>query len=87
LIDQNSDKASAEAEDIQHAGIFLGCPLVIGTSGTFHTEDTYLDIIYYIYIALIKTITIMHSSNNTSFCCFLPYSILTRKADRIICVR
>lgn len=33
LIDQNSGKASAEAEDIQHAGIFLGCPLVTGTSG------------------------------------------------------
>lgn len=32
LIDQNQDKASAEAEDIQHAGVFLGCPLVIGTS-------------------------------------------------------
>lgn len=46
LIDQNLDKASAEAEDIQHAGIFLGCPLVIGTSGTFDAEDIRLDIIY-----------------------------------------
>lgn len=33
MIDQNSDKAAAEAEDIRHAGVFLGCPLVTGTSG------------------------------------------------------
>lgn len=46
LIDQNVDKASAEAEDIQHAGIFLGCPLVIGTSGIFDAENICLDIIY-----------------------------------------
>ncbi|CAK9797915.1 L-lactate dehydrogenase [Anthophora quadrimaculata] len=31
LIDHDGDKASAEAEDIQHVGIFLGCPLVTGT--------------------------------------------------------
>ncbi|XP_068978783.1 L-lactate dehydrogenase-like [Bombus flavifrons] len=32
LIDHDSNKASAEAEDIQHVGAFLGCPLVTGTS-------------------------------------------------------
>ncbi|CAL7935477.1 unnamed protein product [Xylocopa violacea] len=32
LIDHNASKASAEAEDIQHVGVFLGCPLVTGTS-------------------------------------------------------
>ncbi|XP_025072917.1 L-lactate dehydrogenase A chain-like [Pogonomyrmex barbatus] len=41
LIDQNLDKASAEAEDIQHAGIFLGCPLVIGTSALQSISDIY----------------------------------------------
>ncbi|XP_024884031.1 L-lactate dehydrogenase-like [Temnothorax curvispinosus] len=40
LIDQNLDKASAEAEDIQHAGIFLGCPLVIGTSDVYKVKDS-----------------------------------------------
>lgn len=34
LIDHDANKASAEAEDIQHVGFFLGCPLVTGTSGT-----------------------------------------------------
>ncbi|KAF7382201.1 hypothetical protein HZH66_013633 [Vespula vulgaris] len=32
LFDKDGNKASAEAEDIQHAGIFLGNPLVTGTS-------------------------------------------------------
>ncbi|XP_031366192.1 LOW QUALITY PROTEIN: L-lactate dehydrogenase-like [Apis dorsata] len=32
LIDHDANKASAEAEDIQHVGFFLGCPLVTGTS-------------------------------------------------------
>ncbi|KOC64077.1 L-lactate dehydrogenase [Habropoda laboriosa] len=32
LIDHDANKASAEAEDIQHVGVFLGCPLVTGTS-------------------------------------------------------
>lgn len=32
LIDHDEKKATAEAEDIQHAGVFLGCPLVTGTS-------------------------------------------------------
>ncbi|XP_035727692.1 L-lactate dehydrogenase-like [Vespa mandarinia] len=32
LFDKDGSKASAEAEDIQHAGIFLGNPLVTGTS-------------------------------------------------------
>ncbi|XP_039309244.1 L-lactate dehydrogenase B-A chain isoform X2 [Solenopsis invicta] len=40
LIDQNSNKASAEAEDIQQAGIFLGCPLVIGTSDVYKVKDS-----------------------------------------------
>ncbi|KAL6261640.1 hypothetical protein P5V15_006728 [Pogonomyrmex californicus] len=45
LIDQNLDKASAEAEDIQHAGIFLGCPLVIGTSDIYKIKDSTVIII------------------------------------------
>ncbi|KAH0946522.1 hypothetical protein HN011_008779 [Eciton burchellii] len=40
LIDQNLDKAYAEAEDIQHAGIFLGCPLVTGTSDVYKVKDS-----------------------------------------------
>ncbi|XP_043263086.1 L-lactate dehydrogenase A-like 6A [Colletes gigas] len=32
LIDHDANKASAEAEDIQHVGVFLGSPLVTGTS-------------------------------------------------------
>ncbi|KAL2713254.1 L-lactate dehydrogenase [Vespula squamosa] len=32
LFDKDANKAIAEAEDIQHAGIFLGNPLVTGTS-------------------------------------------------------
>ncbi|KOX77690.1 L-lactate dehydrogenase [Melipona quadrifasciata] len=32
LIDHDANKASAEAEDIQHVGVFLGCPLITGTS-------------------------------------------------------
>ncbi|KAL6442802.1 hypothetical protein ACFW04_002695 [Cataglyphis niger] len=45
LIDQNQDKASAEAEDIQHAGVFLGCPLVIGTSDVYKVKDSTIVII------------------------------------------
>lgn len=33
LFDKDGNKANAEAEDIRHAGIFLGNPLVTGTSG------------------------------------------------------
>lgn len=33
LIDKNAARAEAEAEDIRHAGIFLGNPLVTGTAG------------------------------------------------------
>lgn len=33
LIDKNAGRAEAEAEDIRHAGIFLGNPLVTGTAG------------------------------------------------------
>lgn len=33
LIDKDSPMAEAEAEDIRQAGIFLGNPLVTGTSG------------------------------------------------------
>lgn len=40
LIDHDANKASAEAEDIQHVGFFLGCPLVTGTSGT--TTNVYV---------------------------------------------
>ncbi|EZA51481.1 L-lactate dehydrogenase [Ooceraea biroi] len=40
LIDQNLDRASAEAEDIQHAGIFLGCPLVTSTSDFYKLKDS-----------------------------------------------
>ncbi|XP_076170832.1 uncharacterized protein LOC143148413 [Ptiloglossa arizonensis] len=32
LIDHDANKASAEAEDIQHVGVFLGSPLITGTS-------------------------------------------------------
>ncbi|XP_076287370.1 L-lactate dehydrogenase A-like 6A [Lasioglossum baleicum] len=32
LIDHDLEKASAEAEDIRHVGVFLGSPLVTGTS-------------------------------------------------------
>lgn len=67
------DKASAEAEDIQHAGIFLGCPLVIGTSGTFSAEDSCLSIIH-IYIAIHKNYNnyTIHSSNCTYITPLLP---------------
>ncbi|EFN82343.1 L-lactate dehydrogenase [Harpegnathos saltator] len=40
LIDQNLDKAAAEAEDIQHASMFLGCPLVTGTSDIYKIRDS-----------------------------------------------
>ncbi|EFN62192.1 L-lactate dehydrogenase [Camponotus floridanus] len=45
LIDQNQDKASAEAEDIQHAGVFLGCPLVSGTSDVYKVKNSTVVII------------------------------------------
>ncbi|CAD6232990.1 GSCOCG00007084001-RA-CDS, partial [Cotesia congregata] len=32
LIDKNAVRAEAEAEDIRHAGIFLGNPLITGTA-------------------------------------------------------
>lgn len=35
LVDKNKEKAEAEAEDIGHASIFLGNPLVIGTHGVY----------------------------------------------------
>lgn len=33
LIDVNENLASAQAEDIRHAGAFLGNPKIIGTKG------------------------------------------------------
>ncbi|XP_020290515.1 uncharacterized protein LOC109858050 [Pseudomyrmex gracilis] len=40
LIDQNAERASAEAEDVQHAGMFLGCPRVTGTSDIYKVKDS-----------------------------------------------
>lgn len=58
LIDHDANKASAEAEDIQHVGFFLGCPLVTGTSGTRQPR-------LYIYISISTILTSMLSSTNT----------------------
>ncbi|CAD1480411.1 unnamed protein product, partial [Heterotrigona itama] len=49
LIDHDANKASAEAEDIQHVGVFLGCPLVTGTSSTHMKSETCFAISNVIY--------------------------------------
>ncbi|KYN42071.1 L-lactate dehydrogenase A-like 6A [Trachymyrmex septentrionalis] len=61
LIDQNSDKASAEAEDIQHAGIFLGCPLVVGTSDIYKVKDSTVVIIAVCEKKLEEEINVKHN--------------------------
>lgn len=45
LIDKDASKAEAEAEDIRHAGVFLGNPLVTGTAGDSISLDPGLLII------------------------------------------
>ncbi|XP_031827846.2 L-lactate dehydrogenase isoform X1 [Nomia melanderi] len=45
LIDHDANKASAEAEDIQHAGVFLGSPLVTGTSDISMVKESAVVII------------------------------------------
>ncbi|XP_044014447.1 L-lactate dehydrogenase-like [Aphidius gifuensis] len=45
LIDKNASRAKAEAEDIRHAGIFLGNPLVTGTSDITMVKDSTVVII------------------------------------------
>ncbi|KYM84495.1 L-lactate dehydrogenase A-like 6A [Atta colombica] len=61
LIDQNSDKASAEAEDIQHASIFLGCPLVVGTSDIYKVKDSAVVVIAVCEKKLEEEINIKHN--------------------------
>lgn len=34
IFDENEDIAKAEAEDLAHAAVLLGCPKVYGTNGT-----------------------------------------------------
>ncbi|XP_043285766.1 L-lactate dehydrogenase A chain-like [Venturia canescens] len=45
LIDKDSSMAEAEAEDIRHAGVFLGSPLVSGTSDITMVRDSAVVII------------------------------------------
>ncbi|XP_034191224.1 L-lactate dehydrogenase [Osmia lignaria lignaria] len=45
LIDSDANKASAEAEDIQHVGVFLGSPLVTGTSDFIMVKESAVVII------------------------------------------
>ncbi|XP_034952482.1 L-lactate dehydrogenase B-B chain-like isoform X2 [Chelonus insularis] len=45
LIDKNAVRAEAEAEDIRHAGIFLGNPLIIGTSDITMVKESAVVII------------------------------------------
>ncbi|XP_023289680.1 L-lactate dehydrogenase A chain-like [Orussus abietinus] len=40
LVDKDKERARAEAEDIQHAGVFLGCPLVVGGSDISSVKDS-----------------------------------------------
>ncbi|KYQ59233.1 L-lactate dehydrogenase [Trachymyrmex zeteki] len=61
LIDQNSDKASAEAEDIQHAGIFLGCPLVVGTSDIYKVKDSTVVVIAVCEKKLEEEVNVKHN--------------------------
>ncbi|KYN11999.1 L-lactate dehydrogenase A chain [Trachymyrmex cornetzi] len=61
LIDQNSDKASAEAEDIQHAGIFLGCPLVVGTSDIYKVQDSTVVVIAVCEKKLEEEVNVKHN--------------------------
>ncbi|KAK0180554.1 hypothetical protein PV327_002922 [Microctonus hyperodae] len=45
LIDKNAARAEAEAEDIRHAGVFLGNPLVIGTQDITMVKESAVVII------------------------------------------
>ncbi|XP_063986220.1 L-lactate dehydrogenase-like [Diachasmimorpha longicaudata] len=45
LIDKNAARAEAEAEDIRHAGIFLGNPLVTGTADITMVKESAVVII------------------------------------------
>ncbi|XP_053972183.1 L-lactate dehydrogenase-like [Hylaeus volcanicus] len=61
LIDHDANKASAEAEDIQHVGVFLGSPLVTGTSEISMMKESAVVIISACEIAPGETPNVKHN--------------------------